>query len=139
VDVTAVLFAHWTYCAPDSPEMLATIREIETHWCRENLYWRRLEEFDSHQEGAFLAGTCWMAHYYAFAGQPDRAHAILEAALRYQNDLGFFAEEAGLSQGEQMLGNFPQTFVHSSFICAVNGLKMALQGKDSRVHVRVKS
>jgi len=135
VDVTAVLFAHWTYCAPDSPEMLATIREIETHWCRENLYWRRLEEFDSHQEGAFLASTCWMAHYYAFAGQPARARAILEATLRYQNDLGFFAEEAGLSQGEQMLGNFPQTFVHSSFICAANGLKMALQGKDSRVHV----
>jgi len=133
VDVTAVLFAHWTYCEPDSPEMLATIREIETHWCRENLYWRRLEEFDSRQEGAFLAGTCWMAHYYAFAGQPDRAHAILEAVLRYQNDLGFFAEEAGLDQGEQMLGNFPQTFVHSSFICAVNGLKLAMQGKDSRV------
>jgi GH15 family glucan-1,4-alpha-glucosidase len=139
VDVTAVLFAHWTYCEPDCPEMLATIREIETHWCRDNLYWRRLEEFDSQKEGAFLAGTCWMAHYHAFTGQLDRARATLEAVLRYQNDLGFFAEEAGLDQGEQMLGNFPQTFVHSSFICAVNGLKLALEGKDSRVHVGVKS
>ncbi|MGI4865531.1 MAG: glycoside hydrolase family 15 protein [Janthinobacterium lividum] len=133
VDITAVLFAHWTYCEFDSPAMLATIRELETHWYRENLYWRRLEEFDSHQEGAFLAGTCWMAHYYAFAGQPDKTQTILDAVLRYQNDLGFFAEEAGLDQGEQMLGNFPQTFVHSSFICAANGLKMARQGKDSRV------
>ena len=134
VDVTAVLFAHWSYCEPNSPEMLATIHEIETHWCRENLYWRRLEEFDSHQEGAFLASTCWMAHYYAIVGNVPKAHAILEATLRYQNDLGFFAEEAGLDQGQQMLGNFPQTFVHSAFVCAVNGLKMALAGQDSRVH-----
>jgi GH15 family glucan-1,4-alpha-glucosidase len=134
VDITAVQFSLWTYCAPDSPEMLTTIRELEQHWCRENLYWRRLDEFDSHREGAFLAGTCWMAHYYAVAGDVDRARGIIEAVLRYQNDLGFFAEEAGLDDGEQMLGNFPQTFVHSSFICAVNGLKLALQGQDSRVH-----
>lgn len=134
VDITAVQFPLWTYCAPDSPEMLATVRELEQHWCRENLYWRRLEEFDSHKEGAFLAGTCWMAHYYAVAGNVDRAHLIIEAVLRYQNDLGFFAEEAGLDDGAQMLGNFPQTFVHSSFICAVNGLKLTLEGKDSRVH-----
>ncbi|MVN75595.1 glycoside hydrolase family 15 protein [Hymenobacter sp. HMF4947] len=134
VDVTAALFALWSYCEPDSPEMLTTVHEIETHWCRENLYWRRLEEFDSHKEGAFLAGTCWMAHYYAVAGNVDKARAILEATLRYQNDLGFFAEEAGLDSGEQMLGNFPQTFVHSSFVCAVNGFKQALAGQDSRVH-----
>jgi GH15 family glucan-1,4-alpha-glucosidase len=134
VDITAAQFSLWTYCAPDSPEMLATIRELEQHWCRENLYWRRLEEFDSHKEGAFLAGTCWMAHYYAVAGDLDRARGIIEAVLRYQNDLGFFAEEAGLDDGAQMLGNFPQTFVHSSFICAVNGLKQALEGEDSRVH-----
>lgn len=133
VDITAVQFALWSYCAPDSPEMLATIRELEQHWCHDYLYWRRLEEFDSHKEGAFLAGTCWMAHYYSVAGNVDQAHRIIEAVLRYQNDLGFFAEEAGLHSGEQMLGNFPQTFVHSSFICAVNGLKLALSGQDSRV------
>ena len=74
-----------------------------------------------------------MAHYYSVAGNVDQAHRIIEAVLRYQNDLGFFAEEAGLHSGEQMLGNFPQTFVHSSFICAVNGLKLALSGQDSRV------
>ncbi|UOG77363.1 glycoside hydrolase family 15 protein (plasmid) [Hymenobacter tibetensis] len=134
VDITAVQFPLWTYCAPDSPEMLATVREIEQHWSHDNLYWRRLEEFDAHQEGAFLAGTCWMAHYYAVAGQLDKTQQILEAVLQYQNDLGFFAEEAGVDSGEQMLGNFPQTFVHSSFICAVNGLKQELAGQDSRVH-----
>ncbi|TPG61783.1 glycoside hydrolase family 15 protein [Hymenobacter nivis] len=133
VDLTAVQYTLWTYCAPDSPEMLATVAEIEQHWGRDNLYWRRLEEFDAHKEGAFLAGTCWVAHYYAVAGNVDKARAIIEAVLRYQNDLGFFAEEAGVDSGEQMLGNFPQTFVHSSFICAVYGLRQALAGKDSRV------
>jgi GH15 family glucan-1,4-alpha-glucosidase len=133
VDLTAIQFPLWTYCAPDSPEMLATVAAIEQYWGRDHLYWRRLEEFDAHQEGAFLAGTCWMAHYYAVAGNLTQCHAILEAVLRYQNDLGFFAEEAGVDCGEQMLGNFPQTFVHSSFICAVNGYKQALAGEDSRV------
>ncbi|UOQ68555.1 glycoside hydrolase family 15 protein [Hymenobacter volaticus] len=136
VDITAVQFPLWTYCDPNSPEMLATIREIEGQWSRDNLYWRRLEEFDAHQEGAFLAGTCWMAHYYAVAGQLDKARQILDAVLRYQNDLGFFAEEAGVDNGGQMLGNFPQTFVHSSFICAVHGFKQEQAGHDSRVHAR---
>ncbi|MDQ3397795.1 MAG: glycoside hydrolase family 15 protein, partial [Deinococcota bacterium] len=55
-----------------------------------------------------------------------RAQTILEAALAYANDLGFFAEEADPASGE-MLGNFPQTFVHAAFIGAVIDLKAALE------------
>jgi len=73
-----------------------------------------------------------MAHYYAVAGNLERSKEILEAVLSFSNDLGYFSEEADLTTG-QMLGNFPQTFVHSSFICAVNGYKLALYGKDSTV------
>jgi len=133
VDIAASLFTPWAYTEPDSPEMKATVQALETRYCRDNLYWRHLEEFDSHKEGAFLAGTFWMAHHYAIAGDLAKARAILEAGLQYQNDLGYFSEEAGIHTGE-MLGNFPQTFVHSSFVCAANGLKLALAGKDSRVY-----
>ncbi len=131
VDIATALFTPWSYTEPDSPEMKATVHALETRYCRDNLYWRHLEEFDSRQEGAFLAGTFWMAHHYAIVGNLPKARAILDAALPYQNDLGYFSEEAGIESGE-MLGNFPQTFVHSSFICAVNGLKQAMAGKDSR-------
>ncbi|GAB3746716.1 glycoside hydrolase family 15 protein [Spirosoma pomorum] len=131
VDIATALFTPWSYVEPDSPEMKATIHALETNYCRDNLYWRHLEEFDSSKEGAFLAGTFWMSHHYAIVGNLPKAKAILEAGMKYQNDLGYFSEEAGVHTGE-MLGNFPQTFVHSSFVCAANGIKMAMAGKDSR-------
>ena len=56
----------------------------------------------------------------------QRVRAILDAALEYANDLGLFAEEADPNTG-QMLGNFPQTFVHAAFIGTVIDFKMALE------------
>jgi GH15 family glucan-1,4-alpha-glucosidase len=132
VDVSAALFALWSYTEPDAPTMQATIRELEVTYCREQLYWRRLEEYDSRQEGAFLAGSCWMAHYYAVAGDLSKSEAILNAVARFQNDLGYFSEEADVAKG-LLLGNFAQSFVHSSFICAANGLTKAHAGIDTRV------
>ena len=73
-----------------------------------------------------------MTHYYALTGDLDRSRTILEAVLSFSNDLVYFCEEADTTSGE-MLGNSPQTFVDSSFICAVNGYKLALHGKDSTV------
>jgi GH15 family glucan-1,4-alpha-glucosidase len=135
VDVSAALFALWSYTEPDAPAMRATIHELETRYCREQLYWRRLEEYDSRKEGAFLAGSCWMAHYYAVAGDLPKSRAILDAVARFQNDLGYFSEEADVDKG-LLLGNFAQAFVHSSFVCAANGLTKALVGVDTRVRSR---
>lgn len=125
VDISAVLFPTWGYTPPDSPEMLATMRVLERDYCKGNLYWRHLEELDRYQEGAFLAGTIWVAQYWILRKDLERARQILETALAYANDLGFFAEEADPKTGE-MLGNFPQTFVHAAFIGAVIDYKNAL-------------
>jgi len=125
VDVSAALFPVWTYTDPDTPEMLATMRAIERDLAEGQLYRRHLERFDSAHEGAFLAGTFWVAQYWIMR-DVTRARTILEAALAYANDLGFFAEEADPASGE-MLGNFPQTFVHAAFIGAVIDLKTALE------------
>lgn len=132
VDVTTALFAPFGFDDPNSEAMLATVEALEERYAEKNLYRRHLLEFDSSEEGAFLAGTCWMAHYYALAGKVDKSRDILEAVLRFSNDLGYFSEEADNQTGE-FLGNFPQTFVHSSFICAVNGYKLALEGIDSSI------
>lgn len=129
VDVSAALFPVWNYVAPDAPEMLATIAELERQYGSGNLYRRHLERFDSHKEGAFLAGTFWVAQYWVMRGDFDRVRAILDAGLEYANDLGLFAEEADDEHGA-MLGNFPQTFAHASFIGAVIDLRTALEGAE---------
>lgn len=55
----------------------------------------------------------------------QRVRAILDTALEYANDLGLFAEEADPNTG-QMLGNFPQTFVHAASIGTVIDFKTAI-------------
>jgi len=134
VDLTAALYVPFGIYDAKCEAMVATVAELEANYCEQNLYRRHLQEFDSGKEGAFLAGSCWMAHYYAIAGDLERSKDILDKILIYSNDLGYFAEEAELNT-EQLLGNFPQTFVHSSFICAVNGYKQALAGKDTVIRI----
>ncbi|MFQ4146094.1 glycoside hydrolase family 15 protein [Chlorogloeopsis sp. ULAP02] len=124
VDVSAALFPVWGYTAPDTPEMLATIKVLERKLANGYLYHRHLEQFDSKKEGAFLAGTFWVAQYWVMRRDFQQARAIIDAALEYANDLGLFAEEADVKT-KQMLGNFPQTFVHAAFIGAVIDLKIA--------------
>lgn len=127
VDVSAALFSIWGYCEANSPEMIATASHLERSYQKSNLYWRSLVEFDSQQEGAFLAGTCWMAHHYAIAGDFNKSEQILHAVAACSTDLGYFSEEYD-PVNKTMLGNFDQTFVHSSFICAANGLTCEMKG-----------
>lgn len=124
VDISAVLFPIWGFVAADAPEVKATLRVLERDYCKSNLYWRHLEEADSRQEGAFLAGTIWVAQYWVMRKDLQRAKRILGAALAYANDLGFFAEEADPDAGK-MLGNIPQAFVHAALIGAVIDYKQA--------------
>lgn len=132
VDVSAALFPVWAYTAPDSPEMLATMKVLEREYASGHLYRRHLEQFDSKKEGAFMAGTLWVAQYWIMRRDFERVHAILEAALKYSNDLGFFPEQAD-PQTHQMLGNFPQTFVHAAFIGAAVDLKTALEKESEEI------
>ncbi len=115
VDVTAALFPVWLYGEPDSPEMIATMQEIENVLKEGELYHRRLEQFDSAKEGVFLAGSLWVAQYYIMCNDLEKARSIIDAALKYANDLGYMAEEGHVPTGE-MMGNFPQTFVHASLM-----------------------
>lgn len=125
VDVTAALYPVWGYCAPDTPEMLATIALLERDHCQNHLYRRTLQD-PKGQEGAFLAASCWVAQYWVMR-DVERARAILEAVLACANDLGLLPEEADPVTGSA-LGNVPQSFVHASLIGAVIDLKAALEG-----------
>lgn len=124
VDITAALFPVWLFTEPDSAEMKKTIELLERDHSDGDLYRRTLACYDESKEGVFLAGCFWMAQYYIMTGNLEKAERIINAALRFSNDLGFFAEEGNIERTE-MLGNFPQTFVHASFIGVVVDLKNA--------------
>lgn len=83
VDVSAVLFPIWDFVKADAPEVKATLRVLERDYCKDNLYWRHLESFDSKKEGAFLAGTIWVAQYWVMRNGFARVESILNAALEY--------------------------------------------------------
>ncbi|UEG54197.1 glycoside hydrolase family 15 protein [Mucilaginibacter daejeonensis] len=126
VDIACALFAPFGFDNANSNYMQKTVAAIEEHYCDNGLYRRHLLEFDSQKEGVFLAASCWMAHHYALAGNVTKARSILECVQGCANDLGYLSEEFDMND-HTMLGNFPQTFVHSSFICAVNGLTDSAQ------------
>ncbi|MBV9117516.1 MAG: glycoside hydrolase family 15 protein, partial [Acetobacteraceae bacterium] len=120
VDVSAALFPVWGYTAPDDPAMDATISELErTYRIGDSLYLRHLEMARAQRrEGAFLAGTFWVAQYWVTRGDLGRAGRIIDAGLGHANDLGLFAEEIDARSG-RMLGNIPLGLVHASFLSVV--------------------
>ncbi|MCJ8163204.1 glycoside hydrolase family 15 protein [Pontibacter sp. E15-1] len=124
VDVSAVLFPIWGFTDADTPQMLKTMARLEQEYSQNNLYRRHLVEFDSRKEGAFLAGTFWVAQYWVMRGNREKVEQILEAALRFMNDVGLMPEEGDPETGE-FLGNIPQSFVHASLIGAVIDYKTA--------------
>lgn len=126
VDISAVLFPAWAYTDMNAPEVLATVKALERDYRKGKLYRRHLFEFDSRKEGAFLAGSLWMAQYWVYRRDFVKAREILDEVIKYSTDLGFFSEEADVEH-ERMIGNIPQTFVHASFIGAVIDLKHELE------------
>lgn len=126
VDISAILFPSWAYTSPDAPEVLATAKVLERDYRQGKLYHRHLFDIDSRKEGAFLAGSIWMAQYWIYRHKTKKAVEILEEVMKYATDLGFFSEEADV-ENERMMGNIPQTFVHASLIGAVIDLKYEIE------------
>lgn len=126
VDITAALFAVWLFDEPLSEAMQRTIERIEQDLKNHNLYHRNLLEFDEKKEGVFLAGSLWVAQHFVMLGNLEKAKSIIDACLHLSTDLGFLAEEGNMENGE-MLGNFPQTFVHASLMGVILDYNKALQ------------
>jgi len=126
VDVSAILFPIWAYTDAEAPEVLKTIEMLERDYCRNNLFRRHLVDFDSRREGAFLAGTFWVAQYWVMRRNWQKFEQVMAAALAFMNDVGLMPEEGDPDTGA-FLGNIPQTFVHASLIGAVIDYKKAKQ------------
>lgn len=131
VDISAILFPTWDYTNINTPEIKATVKVLERDYKKGKFYRRHLFEVNSKKEGAFLAGSLWMAQYYVYLKKLDKAREIIDEVLKYTTDLGFFSEEADV-ENKRMIGNIPQTFVHASFIGAVIDLKYELEKLEKR-------
>lgn len=127
VDVSAALFPIWGFLAATSPAMDATLHALDTECSTgAGLYHRHLLDRKAmRQEGAFLAGTFWVAHCRILRGDFARGRKTIESGLRYANDLGLFAEEVA-TPGGALLGNFPMALVHGSFLAAVADMPPAM-------------
>lgn len=123
VDVSAALFPVWAYTEADTPAMLATMEALEREHREDHLYRRTLVR-SGVREGAFLAANFWVAQYWIVRGELARARTLMDAALRYANDLGLLSEEAD-PDSAQPLGNFPQSFVHAALVGAALDLRAA--------------
>lgn len=128
VDISAALFPVWSYCAPDDPAMVATIRQLEEEYSPDGILFHRhlVKSRAERREGAFLVGTFWVAHYWIARGDLDRARRLLEGGLRHATALGLFPEEVDARTGE-LLGNLPLGLAHGSFLSAVDALREKLE------------
>jgi Glycosyl hydrolases family 15 len=121
VDVTSALFPVWSFCPPDCPEMIASVRVLERDYERDGLLRRDDRTPQSELEGAFLPGTFWLAQYWSVRNDIGRARYYVDAGLRHANDVGVFPEEVDLQSG-RALGNLPLGMTHASFVNAAMDL-----------------
>lgn len=121
VDVTSALFPVWSFCPPDCPPMLASIRVLERDYERQRLLRRDDRTPQSELEGAFLPATFWLAQYWAVRNERGRARSYIDAGLRHANDVGMLPEEVDWAGG-RALGNVPLGMTQASLVNAVVGL-----------------
>jgi GH15 family glucan-1,4-alpha-glucosidase len=118
VDVTSALFPVWSFCAPDCPQMMASVRTLERNYQRDGLFRRDDRTPESDREGAFLPATFWLAQYWTARGDTRRARHYIEAGLRHANDIGVLAEEVDW-RGRGALGNLPLGMTHASLVNSI--------------------
>ena len=118
VDVTSALFPVWSFCPPDCPQMLASIRVLERDYERQRLLRRDDRTPQNELEGAFLPATFWLAQYWAVRNERGRAQSYIDTGLRHANDVGVLPEEVDWAGGGA-LGNVPLGMTQASLINAI--------------------
>jgi GH15 family glucan-1,4-alpha-glucosidase len=73
-------------------------------------------------EGVFLACSFWMVSSLKAIGRRDEAIRLFEHLLSLTNDLGLLSEEFD-TEGQRLVGNFPQAFSHIALVNAAFALE----------------
>jgi GH15 family glucan-1,4-alpha-glucosidase len=115
VDASLLLLPLVGFLPADDPRIVGTIVAIERDLMEGGLVRRKPRRPDGHDEGAFLACSCWLADCYKMQGRDDEAAALLERVIGLSNDVGLLSEEYDV-RSRSLTGNIPQALTHLGLI-----------------------
>jgi GH15 family glucan-1,4-alpha-glucosidase len=76
---------------------------------------RKPRKREGHDEGVFLACSCWLADCCKMQGCDDEAAALVERVIGVANDVGLLSEEYD-AHSRSLAGNIPQALTHVGLI-----------------------
>ena len=115
LDASLLLLPLVGFLPVDDPRIAGTIAAIERDLMEGGLVRRLPPKPDGHDEGAFLACSCWLADCYKMQGRDDEAAALLERVIGLSNDVGLLSEEYDV-RSRSLIGNIPQALTHLGLI-----------------------
>ncbi|WP_223189575.1 glycoside hydrolase family 15 protein [Nonomuraea terrae] len=127
LDAALLLIPIVGFLPPEDPRVVGTVDAIQRELTTDGLLLRyptsEHNDIDGlpGTEGAFLAGSFWLAEALALLGRKDEATELFERLLGLTNDVGLLAEEYDPVR-ERQLGNFPQAFTHVHLIHTAQAL-----------------
>jgi len=115
LDASLLLLPIVGFLPIEDRRIAGTIAAIERDLMDGGLLRRRPPLPDGHDEGAFLACSCWLADCYKMQGRDDDAARMLERVIAVANDVGILSEEYDV-RGRGLSGNIPQALTHLALI-----------------------
>lgn len=95
----------------EDPRIAGTIAAVERELMEGGLVRRKVAKGDGHDEGVFLACSCWLADCMAMQGRRDEAATMLDRVIGLSNDVGLLSEEFHVPT-RRLIGNVPQALTH---------------------------
>jgi GH15 family glucan-1,4-alpha-glucosidase len=122
LEASVLLGAKFGYGDPAGSRFSRTIDAIRRELGRGPFLYRYLSDDDLRgQEGTFLSCSFWLAEVLGLAGRRREGVELLNELIRFENDVGLYAEEIDPST-TAFLGNFPQALTHLALISAATAL-----------------
>ena len=135
LDASILLMPLVGFISPTDPLWLSTLRAMDQELVSDSLVYRYNPSASPDglrgHEGTFSIATYWYVDALARSGRLEEARLTFEKMATYANHLGLFAEQIGLTGGQQ--GNFPQAFTHLALINAAMNLNYQLDHGAGRV------
>ena len=111
LDASLLLLPLVGFLPADDPRIASTIAAVERELMDGGLVRRKAAKGDGHDEGAFLACSCWLADCMAMQGRRNEAATMLDRVIGLSNDVGLLSEEFHVPT-RQLIGNVPQALTH---------------------------
>ncbi|SFP51669.1 glycoside hydrolase family 15 protein [Sphingomonas rubra] len=111
LDASLLLLPLVGFLPAGDPRIAGTIAAVERELMEGGLVRRKAAKGDGHDEGAFLACSCWLADCMTMQGRRDEATTIIDRVIGLSNDVGLLSEEFHVPT-RRLIGNVPQALTH---------------------------